>query len=298
MTNIEQMKFATKRILLFWLLLYALESNAQLLMQQHEKVSIYLGWSHQFQFAGYYAALEKGFFKESGLDVALVPASGDASIEAVTNQKYEYGVSTAGVLLASSHFQKLTVLAAILQQSPVSLIALKSSKINNLQDFNNSNITGSTEIRAMLISGGADINSITFHGASGSFDDLVTNKYDAISYFITDQAKMLGNDSLLFNIFRPLEYGINFYGECLFTTRAEVASNPERAQKVKDAVIKGWQYTVENREEIINLITLKYNAGLTLEELTKEADITIHNLILPRFYDIGDMQKSKWEQIA
>lgn len=292
------MKFTAKYILLFWLLLSAFESKAQLLKQQDEKISIYLGWSHQFQFAGYYAALEKGFFKENGIDAELIPSTGDPSIEAIINHKYEYGVGTAGVLLASSHYQKLTVLAAILQQSPVSLIALKSNRINNLRDFNNSNIIGSTEIRAMLISGGVDINSVTFHGATGSFDDLVTNKYDGVSYFITDQAKLVGNDSLLFNIFRPIEYGINFYGECLFTSREEIESNPERAQKVKDAVIKGWQYAIENPDEIINLILLKYNVGLSREDLTKEADITIHNLILPRFYDVGDMQLSKWEQMA
>lgn len=37
-----------------------------------EAVRIQLKWYHQFQFAGYYAALERGFFAEEGLDVELL----------------------------------------------------------------------------------------------------------------------------------------------------------------------------------------------------------------------------------
>ena len=36
-----------------------------------EVVDLQLRWHHQFQFAGYYAALEKGFYKEEGLDVRI-----------------------------------------------------------------------------------------------------------------------------------------------------------------------------------------------------------------------------------
>jgi signal transduction histidine kinase len=292
------MKFTVKCVILFLLLLQTTLTNAQLILQQDEKLSIYLGWKHQFQFAGYYAALENGYFKENGLDVELVPLTGEDNIEAVISNKYDYGVGTAGVLLANSQFQELTVLAAIFQQSPVSLIALKSRKINNLRDLSNADIVGSTEIKAMLISAGVDINTINIHGRSGSFNDLITDKYDAISFFITDQASLKGNDSLLINIFRPIEYGINFYGECLFTSREEIVNHPERAQKMRAAVIKGWQYAVENPEEIISLILQKYNSGKSREDLSREADITIHKLILPRFYDVGDMQQSKWEQMA
>ena len=38
-------------------------------MVGEEEVSIYLAWTHQFQFAGYYAAAEKGFYTEEGLEV-------------------------------------------------------------------------------------------------------------------------------------------------------------------------------------------------------------------------------------
>jgi ABC-type nitrate/sulfonate/bicarbonate transport system substrate-binding protein len=59
-----------KRLAAGLVLLFALA------FQQHpanalDNVSLQLKWKHQFQFAGYYAALEKGFYREHGLDVAI-----------------------------------------------------------------------------------------------------------------------------------------------------------------------------------------------------------------------------------
>ncbi|HLP24689.1 MAG TPA: ABC transporter substrate-binding protein, partial [Acidobacteriota bacterium] len=36
-----------------------------------ERVTLQLKWRHQFQFAGYYAAIERGFYREAGLEVEL-----------------------------------------------------------------------------------------------------------------------------------------------------------------------------------------------------------------------------------
>jgi signal transduction histidine kinase len=293
------MKFVSKYLIFFSLFLPWQQVKAQLLPPTDEKVTIYLSWTHQFQFAGYYAALEKGYFKDRGLDVVLVENNSNDNVEkAIIDGKYMYGVGIAGIILAHDDYQKFSILAAIFQQSAVSLIGLKSNGINNLRDLKNSDIVGSIETKAMLMSARVDTDSVRFHGKQASFDDLISGKYDAISYYITDQAKLLGNDSLLFNIFRPLEYGINFYGECLYTSRDEVKANPERALEMRAAVIEGWAYAVEHPDEIIRLIQQKYNSDLTYNELDREADITINKLILPMFHDIGDRQNSKWEQMA
>mgnify|MGYP002636255363 CR=1 FL=1 len=42
----------------------------------HQKVTLQLKWKHQFQFAGYYAALEQGYYREVGLEVELIERKG------------------------------------------------------------------------------------------------------------------------------------------------------------------------------------------------------------------------------
>lgn len=52
---------------LFYLILILLST----FLNANEKVVLQLKWFHQFQFAGYYAAKEKGFYDEVGLDVQI-----------------------------------------------------------------------------------------------------------------------------------------------------------------------------------------------------------------------------------
>ena len=288
-----------RRLIVFLgFLSFSLNAYAQLVSQSSELVKINLGWSHQFQFAGYYAALEKGYFLDEGLNVELVSEIKEDIVGGVLSGKYQYGVATGGIILEDDRYDQVSVIAAVYQQSPVALLALKSGNIRKLKDLEGKDIVGGTEIRAMLVSAGVDLDKVNFLGRVSNFGGLIKGQVDATAFFITDQAMLIGNDSLLFQQWRPIEYGINFYGECLYTTRVEAKANPERVEKIKRAVLKGWQYTVDYPEEMVDLIISKYNPELDRDILLKESRIIIHNLILPRFHDIGDMQLSKWSEMA
>ncbi len=257
-------------------------------------ITIHLTWQHQFQFAGYYAALEKGYFKERGLDVRLEGQIMGDNITPVIEGNYDYGLATGVSLLTHPRMSEITVLAGIFQQSPVALMALRSRGIHNLGDFTGKKIYGGSEIKAMLINAGVDISQVDFLGKIGSIGCVVSGECDGTSFFITDFASQLHADTLQYVVFRPLEYGLNFYGECLFTSKKRVAKYPDEVARIREAVIAGWQYAVEHPEEIATLINSKYNPAMSRETLMREAEATIHSLILPRFYDIGDMQQSKW----
>ena len=72
---------------LFFVLLTSLVAQSHLAWAEeapsepNEKVVIQLKWLHQFQFAGYYAALSQGYFKDEGLEVELRPRSGEQTPE-------------------------------------------------------------------------------------------------------------------------------------------------------------------------------------------------------------------------
>jgi ABC-type nitrate/sulfonate/bicarbonate transport system substrate-binding protein len=64
-----------------------------------DQVSMQLKWKHQFQFAGYYAALEQGFYRDAGLDVTIRESRPDIdTTEAVASGKANLGVCSANVL--------------------------------------------------------------------------------------------------------------------------------------------------------------------------------------------------------
>src|SRR5437879_2753765 len=82
-----------------------------------EPVSLQLKWKHQFQFAGYYAALEQGFYRDAGLDVTIREGGPGIDVaEAVASGKADFGACSANVLREWAAGRRLVVLAAIFQR--------------------------------------------------------------------------------------------------------------------------------------------------------------------------------------
>jgi ABC-type nitrate/sulfonate/bicarbonate transport system substrate-binding protein len=89
-----------------------------------EPVTIQLGWFHQFQFAGYYAALEKGCYAEEGLQVSLREFEpGEDRIVSELGGKAQYGVGDLALLNHRMQGKPVVVLAQVFQHSPQVLIA-------------------------------------------------------------------------------------------------------------------------------------------------------------------------------
>ena len=73
-----------------------------------EKVTIQLKWQHQFQFAGYSAAQDQGYYRDAGLDVTLAEAvPGGDPLQNVASGGAQYGVGNTTLLLATPERQIL-----------------------------------------------------------------------------------------------------------------------------------------------------------------------------------------------
>ena len=71
-----------------------------------DTVTLQLKWVHQFQFAGYYMALEKGFYRDAGLEVRLRPngyqGHFESPVDAVLRGEADYGISKALLIKSMS----------------------------------------------------------------------------------------------------------------------------------------------------------------------------------------------------
>lgn len=90
------------------------------------------------------------------------------------------------------------------------------------------------------------------------------------------------------NIISPQSYGIDFYGDNLFTTQQEVDEHPERVEKIRQATLKGWQYALDHTDEVIQLIRQKYEPELSEQALQYEARAT-RQMIVPEFIKLGSV---------
>lgn len=271
-----------------------------------ENVTLQLKWTHQFQFAGYYAAIEKGYYNQKGLDVSLVEGKpGQNEIDEVVSGRANFGVGMADILLARFKGQSVVVLANIFQHSPSVILTMKESMISSPQDLFGKKIMmvpgyKSAELQAMLVNEGISIDKVTILKPTWKLDDLIDGRVSAMASYISSAPYFLKKKNLSYVIIPPTSYGIDFYGDNLFTSEQEIKHHPNRVRAFREASIKGWQYAMENPEEIIDIILLKYASGkenITKDFLINEASV-YQNLILPDFVKIGHINPGRWKHIA
>lgn len=267
-----------------------------------ETVSLQLKWSHQFQFAGYYAAIEKGFYREEGLDVILregLPATN--LIDEVMSGNADFGVDNTSLLIERDRGKNVVVLAAIFQHSPQVLIARKDSGIVSPHDLISRKVMldkeQSTDILAMLNNEGIAIEEVNFVPHTWNVRDLIDGKVDAMTAYTTVEPFLLHNRDIPLTIIHPISYGIDYYGDCLFTSEQQIAAKPELVARFVRASLKGWEYAMSHQEELIDLILTSYNPKLSREELRFEAQ-EMQKVILPEYVEIGHMNAGRWAKIA
>jgi len=268
-----------------------------------EHVVLQLRWHHQFQFAGYYAALEKGYYQQAGLDVEIVEGQPDKKpIIEVLNGNANYGIGNSEVLLSRLEGSPLIALAAIFQHSPSVLISKRSSQISTPHDLIGKSLMMINEgidadFIAMLNNEGINPNAINTLPSSYQIDDLITGKTDAFNAYLSNEPFYLEQQGIEYSILTPKTYGVDFYSDILFTSEHELTSHPERVALFREASLKGWQYALDNPDEIIDLLLNKYHVDKSKEHLAFEAK-TITDLILPNVVEIGHMNPWRWQHMA
>jgi two-component system sensor histidine kinase EvgS len=279
-------------------------SVATVEIPEKEAVTIQLRWSHQFQFAGYYAAIEKGFYADEGLAVTLAAAApGTDRIAPVLDGRAQYGVGDAGVLALRADGLPLVVLAQIFQNSPSVLIAKRSSNILGPGDLVGKKIMlsgdaiGSAAIPTMITETLGGMDRVRVVPRTQGVAGLISGKVDAMAGYLSNEPFFLKQMGVDVNIIDPRSFGVDFYGDNLFTTERELADHPERVEKVLRATLKGWDYALKNKDEIIRLILARYNPHLTRDQLAFEAKV-IDQMIMADLVPIGDINPRRYRFVA
>jgi PAS domain S-box-containing protein len=265
-----------------------------------EPVTVQLKWLHQFQFAGYYAAQDKGYYRDAGLDVTLREArSGADPVQAVLDGKAQYGVGSSALLLRRAAGEPLVVLASIFQHSPVALVA-RHGDGGKPRDWRGKRIMlapGNEELHAYLKQQNVDLDALHMLPHSYNLDDLINGKVDAMSAYTSEAPYVLDRSNVRYDILSPRAAGIDFYGDILYTTESELREHPKRAAAMRAATLRGWQYAMAHPGEIADLIRARYPNSHSREHLMFEAQQTIP-LLEQRLIELGYSNPARWRAIA
>ncbi|MDO8933656.1 MAG: diguanylate cyclase [Rhodocyclaceae bacterium] len=264
-----------------------------------ENVALQLNWKHQFQFAGYYAAIEKGYYREAGFAVRVIEADEkNDPIDAVLKGRAEFGIGASELALRRARGEPVVALATILQHSPLVLLARKTHGSQNLHDLAGKRIMlmpHETELYAYL----KREHVATYQALPHTFQtrDLIEGRTEALSGYVTDEPFLLQQARFPYAAFSPRASGIDFYGDTLFTTEAQTLGRPGRVAAFRDASLRGWRYAMDHPAEIADLILAKYSQRHTRPHLLFEAE-EMARLMRIDLIDIGHMLPGRWQHIA
>jgi class 3 adenylate cyclase/ABC-type nitrate/sulfonate/bicarbonate transport system substrate-binding protein len=266
-----------------------------------DAVSMQLKWKHQFQFAGYYQALEQGFYRDAGLEVTIREGGpGIDAAEAVAGGKADYGVCTSSVLRDWAAGRRLVVLATIFQRSPAVILVARRADISNVSELRGRTLMdtpGSDEIAAMLKREGVDYQALPRVDHEGNPRDLLAGRADAMIAYSTSEPFVLEQLGAAYRTFAPAASGIDFYGDNLCTSEAEVKAHPDRVAAFKAATVKGWVYALAHKQATVDLILRSYSAKKSREALLFEAEQT-EMLVGQDPARIGEQDPARWRSIA
>lgn len=218
-------------------------------------------WTAQSQFAGYYAALENGYYAEAGLDVKIVhPTTSYSSMSMLQDGTANIITSELiQAMMTSDNKVRLVNLLQTTQHSTLVVIS-RAKDINKFSDLAGSRIgtwkVGFSEIPHMIdeeqhldIEWVKLINSLNLYIA-GAIDATLAKTYNELILF--SMSGITPGSVLHFS-----DHGYDFPEDGLYVSETFYKNNPEKCRLFAEASRKGWDWVRNNREKALEIV-MKY----------------------------------------
>ncbi|HTT41005.1 MAG TPA: ABC transporter substrate-binding protein [Burkholderiales bacterium] len=235
-----------------------------------DKLTLQLKWVTQAQFAGYYVAKDKGFYKEVGLDVTVKPGGPDINpSQVIAGGGADVIVDWMPSALATREKGVPMVnISQVFQRSGMELTCRKDSGVKTPQDFkgrtlgvwfygNEYPFLSWMDKLGYKTSGGGDAVKVLKQGFN--VDPLLQKQADCIStmtyneYWQLIEAGMK-QDQLL--VFKYEDQGVATLEDGLYALEKSI-NDPKMADKLArfiKASMKGWDYAIKHQEEAVQIV--------------------------------------------
>jgi NitT/TauT family transport system substrate-binding protein len=267
-------------------------------------VRLPVGYIPNVQFAPLYVAIEKGFYREAGLDVTIdYSMENDNTVLTATNELQFAVVSGEQVLLARAQQMPVVYVMAWYQQYPVGIVAKASSGINSLADLRGRKLGlpglyGASYIGAvaMLDSAGLTESDLTLDSIGyNQVEVLMTDKDDAVVIYTANepnQLRALGAEIVEFKAADTMELVANG----IITNEKTLQENPALVSALVNATLKGIDYTLQHPEEAFE-ISKKYVENLAQADQEVQMQVLLSSAELWRADRLGYSDPIAWENM-
>ena len=228
---------------------------------QRDKFIFTPQWTAQAQFAGYYIAKDKGFYKEAGLDVEIVhPSATETPMSRIRKNKSQ--ATTIQLCEAMQIIDDGIPLVNILQTSMNSAIVIVSRRDEDPLKQKGMKVgiwsAGFAQLAiCMSIKDHLNYEWIRFATninlfISGAIDATIAMSYN--EYYQLAQAGVKLTNK---NVYRFCDHGYNVQEDGVYMTRDYYMKHKDQARRFAEASKKGWEYAANNPKEALDIV-MKY----------------------------------------
>lgn len=256
----------------------------------------------------YYTALEKGYWKELGLDVRIIPGHGALeAVNMVGAGKEDVGLASVDTLLVGqSKGVPIRAIAMDIYDNPSCVVFLKSAGIKTAKDLEGKNLghPPASTMKNLLDAGfklnGVDISRIRIvnHPVGAEYQLLTSGKIDAFGGFCMGQPPTLEAKGFPVGTISAKELGLDVYGMMLFAHERTVKERPEALVKFLRGWLKGHIWAYQHVNEATRFV-LKHRPDRDMLEAAKfKVILGMNRAEEARQRGFGAMSDEKWQRSA
>lgn len=267
-------------------------------------VTVVLDWVPNTNHTGLYVALEKGFYKDLGLNVEIMQPPEGGALSLVAAGKAEFAVSfqeEIGPALTSENPLPVVAVASIIDHNISGIISLKEKGIDSPSKLEGKRYASwDTPFERAILT-----NIVEGDGGDFSKVELIPNTVtDVISALQTDidavwvyygwdgiATELAGLDTN-YIAFRDINPVFDFYTPVLASGTKYLEENEEEAKKFLEATAKGYEYAIANPEEAAEIL-VKHAPEVDLE-LAKASQAFLANEYQAEKASWGTIDETRW----
>lgn len=274
--------------------------------QGSEKITVRFTWKLKGEYAPLYVALDKGYYKAEGLDVALAEGNGAQNVLkalAAGNEKFGYG---PGVAAAQAVTQGLPVKVVALYQTsaPMGVIAFPDTPLKGPKDLEGKRLaisvgeTFGDMIRPFTRVNNVDLGKIQLvqMDASARTMQFLTRKIDVMSVYMSNELPQLEKRAgVQFNTINVTDFGLKVLGSSMYVSNEFAEKNPEIVKKVLAATAKGYRDAMADPKAAAKIMAKYMQVPEQPDVLEKQVEATMVSTNAPAGKPLGWQADADWQ---
>lgn len=268
------------------------------------KVTLPVGYIPNVQFAPLYVAIEKGFYKDAGLDLQLDYSMENDNAVLLANDTIQFAIlSGEQVLLGRDKQLPLVYVAAWYQQYPVGIVSKTSANITSIADLKGKKVGlpglyGASYIGAiaMLDSAGLTEADVTLDSIGyNQVEVLMADREDAVVIYVANEPVQLEAQGVSITLLKASD-AIDLVANGLVTNEKTLSENPELVKAMISATLKSIQYTMDNPDEAFE-ISKKYVENLASADQVVQKQVLLRSIEQWKGGTLGYSQPQAWQNM-